>query len=150
MRTSGEEAEYIDGGTQVILAGQVQRLAAVQGFEAGQVVSLFFDGVGDAEQDVRTLLRRGARPAGKGAVGGEDRGFDLLCAGFGDLSEHFTGGRVEDRLGKPLALDQFAVDQQRSEQRGGRAGHFSRSLFLCGHGRSLTRRLTFSYGMNRD
>ena len=45
-----------------------------------------------------------------------------------------------------LALDQFAVDQQRSKQRGGRAGHFSRSLFLCGHGRSLTRRRTFSYG----
>jgi len=147
---TGEKAEYIHGGAQIILARQVQGLAAVQRFQAGEVVGLFFNGVGNPQQDVRALLRRGPRPTGKGAMSGEDGAFDLLAAGFGDLGENFTAGRVDDRLAKPLALDQLAVDQQRSEQRGGRAGHFSRSLFLCGHGRSLTRRLTFSYGIGRD
>jgi hypothetical protein len=56
---AGEEPEHIDRGAQVVLTGQVQRLAAVQGFETGEQVGVFFDGVGDVQQQVRALLRRG-------------------------------------------------------------------------------------------
>ncbi|MNP71411.1 hypothetical protein D3C76_1677960 [compost metagenome] len=83
----------------------MQRLAAVQGFEAGEQVGVFFDGVGDIEQQVRALLRRGPRPAGEGAVRGENSGFDLFGAGFGDVRQHFAGGRVEDRLDTALPCD---------------------------------------------
>jgi hypothetical protein len=102
---SGEETEHIDRRGQIVLTRQVQRLAAVQRFETGEVIGVFFDGGGDVEQQIRTLLRRGARPAVKGAVGGEDRGFDLLGAGLGDVREDFTGSRVDDRLDKTLARD---------------------------------------------
>ncbi|MNK74712.1 hypothetical protein D3C87_942320 [compost metagenome] len=134
---ASEETEHIDGRRQIVLTRQVQRLAAVQRFEAGEVVGVFFHGVGDLEQQVRTLLRRGARPLGKCAVGGEDGGFDLLGAGFGDVREDFAGGRIENRLDKTFPGDQFAVNQQRGTHRGLRASHFPRSLFLCGHCCSL-------------
>lgn len=130
---TGEEAEYVDRRAQVVLTGQVQGFAAVQGFEAGEQVGLFFDGVGNVQQQVRALLRRGPRPTGERTMGREDRGFDLLGAGFGDVRQHLAGGRIEDRFDKTLTRDQFAIDQQRGEQRGLRASHFSGSLFLCGH-----------------
>ena len=63
----------------------------------------------------------------------KDGRFDLLGAGFRNGGQDFASGRVEDRLNKALSCDQFAVDQQRGEQRGLRASHFSGSLFLCGH-----------------
>ncbi|MNX53469.1 hypothetical protein D3C86_841650 [compost metagenome] len=102
---TGEEAEHVDRGIEVILTGQVQRLAAVHGFEAGQQVGVFFDGVGDVQQQVRALLRRGPRPTGESAVGGEDGGFDLFGAGFGDLREDFAGGRIDDGFGTALPGD---------------------------------------------
>jgi len=83
----------------------MQRLATVQGFKAGEQVGVFFDGVGDVEQQVRTLLRRGPRPPGKGTVGGEDGGFDLFGAGFGDVRQDFARGRVEDRFDTALPCD---------------------------------------------
>ncbi len=84
------------------------------------------------------MLRSGPRPVGKGAVGGEDRAFDLFGAGFGDLRDDLAGGRVEDRFDEALACDEFTIDQQRGEQRGRmRTSHFASSLFLCGHGASL-------------
>ncbi|MNN16586.1 hypothetical protein D3C81_1297300 [compost metagenome] len=49
---TGEEAEHVDRGIEVILTGQVQRLAAIQGFETGEMVGVFFDGVGDVQQQV--------------------------------------------------------------------------------------------------
>ncbi|MNN70897.1 hypothetical protein D3C81_1867870 [compost metagenome] len=112
----------------------MQGFAAVQRLQAGQQVGLLFDGVGDAEQDVRALLRCGSRPAGEGSVGGEDGGFDLFAAGFGNVRQYFTGGRVEDGLDEALAGDQFTIDQQCGGQRGLRASHFTGSLFLYGHG----------------
>ncbi|KAF1029601.1 MAG: hypothetical protein GAK37_01689 [Pseudomonas sp.] len=45
---TGKKAEYVHRGAQVILARQVQRLAAVQRFQAGEVVGVFFHGIGDA------------------------------------------------------------------------------------------------------
>lgn len=118
----------------------MQRLAAVQRFKAGEVIGVFFDGVGDVQQQIGALLRRGPRPFGERTVSREDGGFDLFGAGFGDVREDFTGGRVEDRLDKAFTGDQFTVDQQRGTHRGLRASHFASSLFLYGHCCSLCHR----------
>ncbi|MNY44454.1 hypothetical protein D3C86_1794850 [compost metagenome] len=76
---AGEEAKHVHRGAEVVLSGQMQRLAAVQGFQAGEQVGAPFDGVGDAEQDQRALLRSGPRPAGERPVRGQDGGLDLFA-----------------------------------------------------------------------
>ncbi|MNF74098.1 hypothetical protein D3C84_561220 [compost metagenome] len=129
---AGEEAEHVGGGGDVVLARQVQRLAAVQGFQAGELVGAFLDGVGDGQQGGGALCRGGARPAGESAVGSGDGGFHLFDGGFGDGHQGFAAGGVDDRFGQPFADDELAVDQQFGMQGGdaGGAGHLAGSFLL--------------------
>ncbi|MCY1401807.1 hypothetical protein D9M71_169310 [compost metagenome] len=136
---AGEEAEHVGGGGDVVLARQVQRLAAVQGFQAGKLIGAFFDGVGNGQQGGGALRGRGPRPMGEGAMSGCDGGVHLLDGGFGDGHQGLAAGGVDDRLGQPFADDELAVDQQFGMQgRGaGGAGHLAGSFLLgflfCGH-----------------
>ncbi|MNP03488.1 hypothetical protein D3C76_953730 [compost metagenome] len=129
---AGEEAEHIGDGGNVVLPRQMQRLAAVQCFQAGEGIGALVDGVGDGEEGGGALCRGGARPAGEGALGGFDGLGDLFDGGFGDGHQGFAGGRIEDRLDQALADHQLTVDQQFGMQGGdaGGAGHLGSSFLL--------------------
>ncbi|MCY1425506.1 hypothetical protein D9M71_412950 [compost metagenome] len=137
---AGEEAEHVGGGGHVVLPRQMQRLAAVQGFQAGEGVGAPVDGVGDGEEGGGALRRGGPRPAGEGALGGLHGLFDLVGGGFGDGHQGFAVGRVDDRLDHARADHQLTVDQQFGVQGGsaGGAGHLRSSflfaLVFWGHG----------------
>ena len=53
-----EEAEAIDDGRDLVAAGRVDRLAAVQGFQRREAVRLGLDPVRDGEKGRRPLGRR--------------------------------------------------------------------------------------------
>ena len=93
---TGEEAVAVDDRGNLVLGDTGQRLAAVHGFQLGEVVGLGFDGVGQLQQDGRALRGRGPRPGGEGPHGGLNGGVDLGGRGFGDLDQDIAGLRVED------------------------------------------------------
>ena len=67
---AGEEAEDVGGRRQVVLARQMQRFAAVQSLQLGQLLGLRIDGLGNRQQVSGALCRGGPRPGGESAVGG--------------------------------------------------------------------------------
>src|SRR5205814_6547173 len=64
----GEEAEVRDRAGDVEGARQRQRLAAVFRFELRELVEVFFDQIGELQQQRRAVRRGGTRPRRKRAL----------------------------------------------------------------------------------
>src|SRR5699024_3246939 len=87
----GEVAEVVDGQREVRGQGFADALAVVPGLGDGEHLEVGFDAVGDLEQDVRPLRRRGPAPGRCRSPGRVEGGLDILGGGAGDLGEDLTG-----------------------------------------------------------
>ena len=92
----GEEADLLRR-LRDVPAHAGQRVARVADVEAGQVLGLVGDPVGELAQQRRAALPAERRPRRGGLAGGGHRGRDVLGAGVGDRAEDLLGRRV-DRL----------------------------------------------------
>ena len=140
--------EEVRGGErQVDVAGLLDRLAAVERLEDGELPGPLLQQAGDAVQVLGPLLARQVPPTRLvGLAGGGDGEVDVLLPGLGDHGQLLLGGRVDRRevvAGAgldPLAVDEQPVgvpqrdDRRRLERRGVVEGELA-GLGQVGHGR---------------
>ena len=88
---AGEEAVAVDDRRDLVVEHGVDRLAAVQRFERGELLGLGLDAVGDLQEIAGALRRRRARPGGEGLLGGGDRRLDLRLAGLRQVEDGLAG-----------------------------------------------------------
>ncbi|EYU00624.1 putative transcriptional regulator [Pseudomonas aeruginosa PA99] len=100
---AGEVAEVVGGQGNVGVEGLAHGLAVVPGLGDGEQFQVLLDAVGDLQQDVRTLLHRGAAPGLGGGVGGVEGLVDVLGGGTGELGDRLAVHRRG--VGEVLALD---------------------------------------------
>jgi hypothetical protein len=98
LRVAGgtrEEGGVVDGAGDVELAGQFERLAALQGLDTGQLVGAVGEDGGEAVQRLGALARGGAGPPREGGAGGGDGTVDVGGAGEREAVDLLAGGRVD-------------------------------------------------------
>jgi hypothetical protein len=114
-QASSKIAEMIDRQRQVSRLGFANGLAIVDGLDQGEEIELLFDPVGDAQECLRALRRRGAAPSLPGGMRGIERQFDILRGGTGNRANHMTVDRRNilefltlDR-GNPCAANKIVI-----------------------------------------
>jgi len=112
---AGEIAEVVGGEGNVGVERFADRLAVIHCFGIGQQLEVGVDAVGDLQQQVGALARRGLTPGVFRSVGGIERQLDVggvRAGGFGVNLAIDRGDDVEvlplDR-GRPLAADEVVV-----------------------------------------
>lgn len=93
-----EEGGVVDGAGHVELTRQLQRLAALQGLGAGELLGAVREHGGEAVQRVGTLAGGGGGPAGEGLACGGHRRVDVVGAGEFVRVHLVAGRRVDDRV----------------------------------------------------
>jgi hypothetical protein len=109
---AGEEPEDVrDRGNLVVERG-CERLAAVLRLDLRECSPVRFDAIGQLQQQVRSILRRSARPAGECGIRRLHGRVDLSARGLGHASKHLARRRVQHVLDLAFTRDEFAVDQE--------------------------------------
>jgi hypothetical protein len=86
--------------------------AHVERFELRQFLEVFFDEVGELQQQAGALERLDLAPRSlEGTAGGRDRAVDVLGVAFCDRGEQLAGCRIERlELLAGCGIDPFAID----------------------------------------
>jgi hypothetical protein len=108
---SGEETEVGHRPRDVDAAGDAQRLSRVDRLEAGEVVQVLLDEVGDTQEPFRSLGGGRLRPPPEGILRRLDGAVHVAVVTVGDPPAHFAGGRIDIVEIQPaLGLDKLTVD----------------------------------------
>src|SRR5207245_2578875 len=112
-RSSGEEAEAVDDGRDLLRLRRGQRLAHVLGLDTRQLVAVLLDDRRDLEQHLAALFRRAVEPdLVESLAGGPDRTVDVLLSAFRHGGDDLAVGGVDDFLGVVAgAVDELAADE---------------------------------------
>ena len=113
-RPSSHVAEHVDRAADVVAARIGDRLAVVERFDLGELVSVLFKKVAEVPYEPRTLGGRDARPrAGFERLARRlHRKVDVGFVAGRDVGDDFLRRRILDLEGlAALGLDPFAVDQ---------------------------------------
>jgi len=112
---AGEVAEMVGRERDVSVQRLADRLAVVDGLGVGEHLEVGFDAVGDLQQDIGALGRRGPGPLVGSGVRGVECGFDVLGGGACGLRVDLAADRRDDikvlalDRGDPLAADEVVV-----------------------------------------
>ncbi|GFJ91496.1 hypothetical protein Prum_051380 [Phytohabitans rumicis] len=104
---AGEEAELVDGGRQLLVGGELARLAGVADLGVDQVGGPGLDRVGELEQGLLPFRRGAVAPRLERGRGGAHGGVDVALGGDGCLGEDLAGARV-NQVAEP-AVDRVGV-----------------------------------------
>src|SRR5690606_26250438 len=95
VRPAREVAQAVDDHRQVDVARLEDRLAVVQGLEAGELVDALFQGVGHPPQDDAALATTHRTPGPRERLAGRShRGVDVGSRGRTDLTQGLLGRGV--------------------------------------------------------
>ena len=109
---SCKEAKHIDHGRDLIPLDAVQRFPAVKGLQFCERVSVGFYHISQFQQTFGARFRRRLSPLCERAIGSLDGSVHLCCRRFSHLQQHFTRGRIINRLLLTFAGHQFTINQQ--------------------------------------
>jgi len=115
---TGEIAEHVGDGRYLVVQRGAEGFATVLRLQAGQLIGVCLDDVGQRQQGHGPFFRAGLRPAVESLVGGTHSGVDLGLGGFVELRQGAALGRVEHGPGRAFAGDQAAIDQHVGLHRG--------------------------------
>jgi hypothetical protein len=133
-RRAGEEPEGVDGAGHIVTR-HPNWFAGVGRLHVHQQVVVFFDPVGDLQQDERAFLRCQPSPRWLGLAGGRHRKIDVGDGAFGNLREHrlaagvdhiegaIGGARAELTIDELPGRWQVAIIEQRRRHIGTANGH---------------------------
>src|SRR5207302_9261463 len=100
--------------------GRGQWLAHILRFELGELVAVRLDGLGQLEQALAAVARRGVRPTSVESLArGGHCAVDVFFAALGHVRDDLAGGGVDDLLvsasgaRRPPAVDEHLVTSQR-------------------------------------
>ena len=110
QRFASEEVEDLAGPGRLADPFR-QRLALLAREQAPELLAAGEDLGRNLEQDVVALLRRGARPGGKGRMRGLDRGAGLGGVGLGVFADEVVGVRGVDVAGDGRSVDPFSGNE---------------------------------------
>lgn len=96
---TGEEGRVVNRSRDVELTGELQRLAALEGLGAGEVVRALGEYGGETVQRVGALAGRGPRPARERGARGGHGGVHVVGPGQLVRVDVLAGGRVDDGVG---------------------------------------------------
>ncbi len=108
-RSSGKIAETVRNGRNFIGQNKVIGLAGVQGFDAGQIFGLGFDGIRHFQQAGRALRRGGQSPCGESLHSRCHGVIHLPGRGLGQFHDHFASSRCEDDFAFSDPFDKTAT-----------------------------------------
>src|SRR5438045_1132258 len=119
-RGAGEEAKAVGDGRDLLRPGRCERLADVLRLELGELVAVRLDRLGQLEQALAAVARRGVRPTSLESLAGSGHGaIDVLFAALWHVRDDLAGGGVDDlliaasRTGRPPPVDEHLVTSQR-------------------------------------
>ena len=110
---AGVVEEVGRGERHVDVARLLDRLAAVQRLEHGELARALLEDAGDPEEVLRALASGQLRPAFEGLPRGGDGGGDIVRPGLGDLGERLLVARGDRREDVAVArCDPLAADEE--------------------------------------
>ena len=108
---TGKKSKHIGNRRYLVIARTVDRFATIGRLELCEHVAIFFNPIGNPEQNITALFRRSFTPCIKCRSRGLNRSIHLIRRSFIHGADHLTRCRIDDLLLAALTLNKFAVNE---------------------------------------